>query len=136
MFRLTILYCLLISFPGISHSVPIITGTVGVTVDGGTLTVNGTGFGDQGPTIRIYDNFEGGTVGEDVDLNAVVGSAWFGYGSNKPIFDDVSYPGDPPVLVSDSAKISRGLNWRPEYTNIDAIILTALDFRKAHTCGY
>jgi len=48
---------------------------------------------------------------------------------------DKRRPGDPPILVSDSDKVSRVLNWRPVYTDIDAIIITALNFRKALTSG-
>ena len=34
-------------------------------------------------------------------------------------------PGDPPVLVASNTKAIKGLDWHPEYTNLDDIIRTA-----------
>lgn len=37
-------------------------------------------------------------------------------------------PGDPPVLVASSEKAAKTLNWTPEYTDIEKIIATALNW--------
>lgn len=37
-------------------------------------------------------------------------------------------PGDPPILISDSTKIKKELNWKPKYDNLEAIINSASRF--------
>ena len=39
-------------------------------------------------------------------------------------------PGDPPVLVSDPAKLMRLLDWAPAHADIDEILQTALDWQR------
>ncbi len=38
--------------------------------------------------------------------------------------------GDPPILIADSTKIKKDLNWQPKYDNIHEIIRSANDFYK------
>ncbi len=45
-------------------------------------------------------------------------------------------PGDPPVLVASSAKISKELGWKPRYDKLEEIIQTAWDRHQAHPNGY
>ena len=45
-------------------------------------------------------------------------------------------PGDPPVLVASSERISRELGWRPRFAAIDAIVETAWRWHEAHPQGY
>ncbi|HUO36109.1 MAG TPA: UDP-glucose 4-epimerase GalE [Candidatus Acidoferrum sp.] len=45
-------------------------------------------------------------------------------------------PGDPPSLVASSEKIKRELHWRPRYTDLDAIIESAWQWRLKHPQGY
>jgi len=98
--RVTALICLLTFFLGISHADPVITNVSGTLIDGGTVLVSGSGFGAQGSTIQIYDNFEGGIAGNDVDLSPVVGS-WLGYGTFIPKFDGLGYSGNLSMRVHD-----------------------------------
>jgi len=95
---MTSIFYLLASFSGISHANPIIDDVSGILIDNGTVSITGSGFGVQGPTIQIYDNFEGGTLGGNVDLSAVIGS-WFGYGSFIPTYDDLGYSGNLSMRV-------------------------------------
>jgi len=44
--------------------------------------------------------------------------------------------GDPPQLVADSQKAQRVLNWRPQYTDIEAIVRTAWRWHSTHPHGY
>lgn len=37
-------------------------------------------------------------------------------------------PGDPPILIADSSKLIRELNWKPNYSRLDTIIETAYQF--------
>lgn len=48
------------------YAVPDPTGTSGTFTDGQTITISGSGFGANGPTLVLYDRFEGGTVGSTV----------------------------------------------------------------------
>jgi UDP-glucose 4-epimerase len=45
-------------------------------------------------------------------------------------------PGDPPELVADSRLAQRVLNWRPQYTDIEAIVRTAWKWHSSHPRGY
>jgi len=98
MYRMLAQFCLLLCFTDFSHATPVITNVIGTLVDGGTVSVSGSGFGNQGPTIAIYDNFEGGTAGLDVDPLAVVGT-WAGYNPRKPTYDNISYSGNLSMRV-------------------------------------
>ena len=44
--------------------------------------------------------------------------------------------GDPAVLVASSEKIKRELGWKPEYSDLESIVRSAWDWRKANPSGY
>ena len=46
-------------------------------------------------------------------------------GREVPVVDEARRPGDPPALVADPARARETLNWRPAYSEIEAIITTA-----------
>jgi UDP-glucose 4-epimerase len=45
-------------------------------------------------------------------------------------------PGDPAVLVASSDRIRRDLRWEPQYPNLEQIVRSAWDWRRAHPNGY
>lgn len=45
-------------------------------------------------------------------------------------------PGDPPVLVASSEKIKRELRWQPQFPNLEDIVRSAWEWRRAHPEGY
>jgi UDP-glucose 4-epimerase len=45
-------------------------------------------------------------------------------------------PGDPAVLVASSEKIKRELGWKPEYADLNSIVRSAWNWRRAHPNGY
>lgn len=45
-------------------------------------------------------------------------------------------PGDPPILVADSAKAHDELGWRPQHQSLAAIVESAWRWRRAHPDGY
>jgi UDP-glucose 4-epimerase len=45
-------------------------------------------------------------------------------------------PGDPPVLVAASARMTRDTGWQPRLSDLDSIVRTALAWREAHPNGY
>jgi len=110
MHRTIALYSLLICYVSISTAAPAINNLTGTLANGATVSLIGADFGAQGPTVRIFDDFEGGTTGQDVDLNAVVGT-WFGYGTFIPKLDDISLSGNHSMRVhaggSDAATAQR-----------------------------
>jgi hypothetical protein len=84
---------------GPSSAAPVLSDVTGTLQDGQSVILTGTGFGSQGPSIHIYDNFEDGTPETDVDLTAVVGT-WWGYGT-KPKFDNIGHSGNLSMRVHD-----------------------------------
>lgn len=44
--------------------------------------------------------------------------------------------GDPAVLVADAAMAAKHLNWKPQFTNLEAIIETAWKWHSSHPAGY
>ncbi|WP_395369667.1 UDP-glucose 4-epimerase GalE [Komagataeibacter diospyri] len=44
--------------------------------------------------------------------------------------------GDPAILVADSSRMRSETGWNPKYHSIDAIVETALQWRKRHPHGY
>jgi UDP-glucose-4-epimerase GalE len=45
-------------------------------------------------------------------------------------------PGDPGILFASSARIRGELGWRPQFEEIDTIVTTAWNWRRAHAHGY
>jgi len=53
-----------------------------------------------------------------------------------PVKEAARRPGDPAVLVASSEKIRRELNWMPRYSELESIVRSAWDWRRAHPQGY
>jgi UDP-glucose 4-epimerase len=47
-----------------------------------------------------------------------------------PVKEAARRPGDPAVLIADSAKLKTALNWRPEHEDIQTIVRSALDWER------
>lgn len=57
-------------------------------------------------------------------------------GKSIPTVDGPRRPGDPPVLLASSARIRRELSWRPELSDLDSILRTALAWHRGHPDGF
>lgn len=57
-------------------------------------------------------------------------------GQAIPVKEAARRPGDPAVLVASSEKIRRELNWMPRYSELESIVRSAWDWRRAHPQGY
>ena len=68
--KIIISLALFLLLPIATHAVPAVSGVSGTVNDGGSVIVNGAGFGANGPTITFFDNFEGGTVGQNIRTGA------------------------------------------------------------------
>ena len=80
----------------------------------------------------IYNlgNGQGFSVREVIDtVRKVTGHA-------IPALESPRRPGDPVALVASSEKIKRELGWKPEYTNLESIVRSAWNWRRAHPNGY
>ena len=51
-------------------------------------------------------------------------------GRDFPIKEAPRREGDPPVLVADSSKIRRRLNWKPKYDDLQYIVKTAWEWER------
>jgi UDP-glucose 4-epimerase len=45
-------------------------------------------------------------------------------------------PGDPAVLVASSEKIKRELAWTAQFPDLEVIVRSAWEWRRAHPGGY
>jgi UDP-glucose 4-epimerase len=57
-------------------------------------------------------------------------------GHSLPAREVARRSGDPAVLVASSDKIKRELRWEPQYPNLEQIVRSAWDWRRAHPNGY
>jgi len=83
-------------------------------------------------TRLIYNlgNGRGFSVREVIDtVRKVTGHA-------IPAQESPRRPGDPAVLVASPEKIKRELGWKPEYADLESIVRSAWNWRKAHPNGY
>ncbi|MGQ9616057.1 MAG: UDP-glucose 4-epimerase GalE [Spirochaetota bacterium] len=51
-------------------------------------------------------------------------------GVDFPVVEAGRRPGDAPVLVANSSKLKRELNWQPKYDDLEYIVKTAWDWEK------
>lgn len=91
---------LLFSF-GSTQADPVITSAGGAISGNSTITISGSGFGSTGPKIVLFDDFEGGTAGQPIDLKAPVGS-WSGVGGTAPVYSADARTGTGGFLAYDS----------------------------------
>lgn len=69
-----IILFLLISYPAFAD----ITGVSGTVSNGQSITILGSGFGANGPSVLVFDDFERGTNGESLSLNLANVGVWDG----------------------------------------------------------
>lgn len=50
-----------------------------------------------------------------------------------PTVDAARRPGDPPMLIADSARLARTLGWTPRHADLDAIVRSALEWERRLT---
>lgn len=53
-----------------------------------------------------------------------------------PVRESPRRPGDPAILVASSERIKRELGWNPKYADLESIVRSAWEWRKAHPDGY
>ncbi len=75
-------------------------------------------------------------IGRGYSVREVIGAVEQVTGKKVPIKEGPRRPGDPPVLIASSAKIQKELGWRPQYTDITAIVDSAWKWHQKHPRGY
>ncbi len=96
---------------------PSISSVSGTISDGQTITVGGSGFGDNGPTIKVFDDFEKGTNGSKISTSLgsaqinqwdyvqggsteITYSTGYAHGGTKSLRVDANYAGSMPCIES------------------------------------
>ena len=104
--------CIIIvfTFPCVAICAPAVTTVSGVVSDGSSITVSGTGFGATGPTIKVFDNFEGGTNAAYIN-NAAAGNTSATIGEWEPCYDCDIYRSTYSTNYSKSGTKSARQNW-------------------------
>lgn len=88
--------------PAIASAAPQVTAVSGIVADGQAITITGTGFGQTGPTIAVFDDFDDpADAGTVVDLSATVG-AWDTRGAVPPVYHAASRSGARSARITNS----------------------------------
>jgi len=89
-------------------------------------------------TESIYNlgNGKGYSVREVIDTVKKVSGAVPEGGTFFKVVETNRRPGDPPVLVCDSAKAKNELAWQPKWTNLEKIVESAWIWHQNHPNGY
>jgi UDP-glucose 4-epimerase len=74
--------------------------------------------------------------GRGFSVREVISTARKVTGHAIPARESPRRPGDPAELVASSEKIRRELGWVPQYPDLESIVRSAWDWRKAHPNGY
>jgi UDP-glucose 4-epimerase len=87
-------------------------------------------LGNQGRLIYNLGNGQGFSVREVIEgVRRVTGH-------EIPVVESPRRPGDPAVLIASSEKIKRELHWKPEYSELEAILKSAWQWHKNFPLGY
>ena len=74
--------------------------------------------------------------GRGFSVLEVIESARRATGHSIPVRKSERRPGDPAVLVASAEKIREELSWSPKHSELDDIVRSAWEWRRAHPNGY
>lgn len=102
---------------------PDIGAVFGDIVDGGAVTITGTGFGATGPSLVVFDDFDDGSaVDDDVDLTPTAGF-WTEHGPDAqprpPFYDATALSGDRSARVVDGSDNEDGQQRAPRFIKVN-----------------
>ncbi len=75
-------------------------------------------------------------TGTGASVREVVATVRSVTGQSLPVVEQPARPGDPAVLVADSALLKADLGWRPRYAVLEAIVASAWEWHRRHPQGY
>jgi len=84
------------------------------------------------PQVNVYNlgNGQGFSVREVIDAAERIA------GTRIPVINGKSRAGDPPILISDSARARAQLGWSPRFTDLDDILRTAWAWHQKRQAQY
>ena len=68
--------------------------------------------------------------GRGFSVREVVGAVERAAGISLPVKELPRRPGDPPMIVSNPAKLKAELGWRPDHESLDEIVASALNWER------
>jgi UDP-glucose 4-epimerase len=68
--------------------------------------------------------------GRGLSVREIISAVERAAGIKLPVKEAARRAGDPPMLVADSTKLKRTLNWTPRYHDVDTIVRSALDWER------
>ncbi|MEW5908490.1 MAG: UDP-glucose 4-epimerase GalE [Thermodesulfobacteriota bacterium] len=74
--------------------------------------------------------------GQGASVREVIRAAEKITGMQVPVVEAGRRPGDPPVLIADSKKISKKLGWQPGFSELESVIQTAWKWHSGSPSGY
>lgn len=95
-----------VALPCVTQAVPSISSAYGIFNEGGTVTLEGTGFGGKGPNIVLFDNFEKGTTGASIKTgegSATIGR-WTELAAAKPYYTNSTKVSGNLAFQADQSK--------------------------------
>ena len=69
-------------------------------------------------------------IGEGFSVRDVIEAAGKVTGREIRVVEAPGRQGDPPVLIADSTKARKVLNWKPEYSSLEKIIASAWEWHR------
>jgi len=75
-------------------------------------------------------------LGKGYSVRQVIDTVKKVSGKKIKVIESPRRPGDPPVLVCDSAKARTELGWQPKWTNLEKIVASAWKWHSNHPAGY
>jgi len=89
-----------------------VNGVSGTVADGASITIQGSGFGNTGPNVVIFDNFENGTVGSTIKTgtgSATIGK-WDSLGSPNPHYTNTASLSGTKAF---QGHLNQSIGWSP-----------------------
>jgi len=74
--------------------------------------------------------------GQGFSVREVIETVRLVTGHPVPARESPRRPGDPAVLVASADKIKTELGWQPQFADLESIVRSAWEWRKAHPYGY
>jgi len=75
-------------------------------------------------------------LGKGYSVRQVIDTVKKVSGKSFKVIETPRRPGDPPVLVCDSAKAKQELGWQPKWTNLEKIVASAWKWHSKYPDGY
>lgn len=121
------------TIPQSLYGAPSISSVSGTISDGQTITIKGSGFGETGPTVLIYDDYEKGSSGKSFSIGT--GAAVGSWTSFTDVYNSLHYSSSyahsgalslekNTVYANDDPSPRVNLNFSPALTDGDQVFIS------------